>query len=117
MGRIRDVSRSGRHFARELAAGVIPADSGLCHPRRARGQGGAMTSPSAQVRVLELLREAQERGMGEAAHKALEDYKAALVFPLSWQRKAGRALAEEGLDTSLIGEGVEQWVERERADL
>lgn len=66
--------------------------------------------------IPELLRQAQAKD--EASARALlEAFRRSMEAPLAWQKKAGRALAEEGLETDVLTQGIEAWIEREREAL
>lgn len=67
--------------------------------------------------ISELLRLAQDRGLRTAAEGLLVRFRVSCQQALDWHREAGRALAAEGLDTDVLRQGIEAWVERERQTL
>jgi hypothetical protein len=62
----------------------------------------------------ELLRQAEERGLGGQAEALLEELRQALEHALAWHKRAGRALASEGLATDVFREQIHRWIEREK---
>lgn len=67
--------------------------------------------------IQSLFREAQERGLRTAAEGLLISFRAACQNAVGWHRQAGRALAQEGLDTDVLRREIEAWIERERSTL
>jgi hypothetical protein len=63
--------------------------------------------------IPQMLREPQERGLRTAAEGLLQTYRVSCQHALDWQRKAGRVLAEKGLETDVLRQRVERWIERE----
>lgn len=76
-----------------------------------------MTAPAPDDRIPALIEEAKARGLDEETFGLLDDYRRALRQPLAWYRKAGRAFAEEGLETDVLKAEVERWLARERMEL
>lgn len=70
-----------------------------------------------QPDIPDLLREAQDRGLRTAAEGLLQGFRTRCMQAVAWQREAGRALAEEGLETDVLRQGIEGWIEREREAL
>lgn len=64
-----------------------------------------------------LLREAQDRGLRTAAEQLLITFRRTCGQAMNWHRMAGRVLAEEGLDTDVLRQGIEAWIARGRAEL
>ena len=63
-----------------------------------------------------LLRQAQEKDR-RAAERVWDECRRAWGHALDWQKRAGRAFAEEGLQTDVLRQGIDAWIERERAAL
>jgi hypothetical protein len=59
-----------------------------------------------------LLREAQDRGLN--AWTLLSEYSATMKTVTDWYRQAGRAFAEEGLQTDVLERSTHERIENER---
>jgi hypothetical protein len=66
--------------------------------------------------IPQLLRQAQEIDSDTAAG-LWDSCKEAWRRATDWHKKAGRALAEEGLATDILRQQIEVWIERERGRL